>query len=88
MKAAKTHQSDSKAQPHRVFHGSYVLRLWSAESGPPHGYLLDARSGVRYPLSELATLPALIDSIIAKTDDPRVGNDQKSDSSGNSVIDA
>jgi len=68
MTASDTHHSDTENNS-QVFHGSFVLRFWSAKSGDIHGYLLDARSGVRHPLHELAELPTLVQSIIAKTSD-------------------
>ena len=70
MKVSDTHQTDISNS--REFRGSYVLRLWSARSGDIHGYLLDARSGVRHPLQELADLPTLVQSIIAQTSDEKV----------------
>ena len=68
MKASDIQYSDTDNNS-QVIHGSFVLRFWSAKSGDFHGYLLDARSGVRHPLHELAELPTLVQSIIAQTSD-------------------
>jgi len=51
-----------------VLQSCYVLRLWWAQSGELYGYVLDVRSGIRHPLSRLAELPALIRSLVAKSD--------------------
>ena len=68
MKTPNAHQADAlNKKP--VFHGSYVLRLWSTEGEHPHGYLLDSRSGVKHPLHDLRELPALVHSIITKATD-------------------
>ena len=56
-------------------YASFVLRCWRAQlaqDGQPLGdragewraYLLDARSGVRYPVDDLSDLPALICSLL------------------------
>jgi len=45
---------------------SFILRYWCTESGHTRGYLLDVRSGIRHPVPDLADLPDLVRSLIAK----------------------
>jgi hypothetical protein len=71
MKTSNAHQADT-LDKRPVFHGSYVLRLWSTEGEHPHGYLLDSRSGIRHPLHDLRELPALVHSIIARATDEQL----------------
>jgi len=58
-----------------VLRGSYVLRLWRAQSGVLYGYVLDVRSGVRHPLRRLDELSSVIRSIISESSVADIASD-------------
>ena len=47
-----------------AYHASFVLRCWTDAGDTVRLRVIDARSGVQYPLPSLLDLPALIERLI------------------------
>ncbi len=43
---------------------SFILRCWTVEGGGIRARLVDVHSGVHFPVSDLAELPALVRSLV------------------------
>ncbi len=56
-----------------VRHGSFVLRCWIDEEGGVRCRLIDARSGVSYPLAHLRDVPNVVQQLLLRTSAPPNG---------------
>ena len=56
----------SSAEPYDLHHASFVLRCWRDRDGGIRLRLIDARSGVSYPLARLSELPGLLQGILER----------------------
>lgn len=56
----------SSAEPHQIHHASFVLRCWRDREGGIRLRLIDARSGVSYPLVQLSELPGLLQGLMER----------------------
>jgi hypothetical protein len=50
-----------------AYHASFVLRCWTDAGGTVRLRVIDARSGLNYPLPSLLDLPALIDRLVHRS---------------------
>ena len=48
-------------------HASFVLRCWMGKGKEVRARLIDARSGISYPLTDLVELPALVHRLVTET---------------------
>ena len=54
------------AEPYDLHHASFVLRCWRDGDGGIRLRLIDARSGVTYPLARLSELPGLLQGLLER----------------------
>jgi len=57
-------EEESQTPAHPV---SFVLRCWVSKGGVVRSRLTDVRSGMSYPLADLAGLPALVQRLVLET---------------------
>jgi len=50
--------------PNHLHHASFVLRCWTDRAGDVRLRLIDARSGLSYPLAQLADLAELVQRLV------------------------
>ena len=54
-------------EPDTIHHASFILRCWTDEAREMRARLIDVRSGISYPLTDLAGLPALVRRLVTET---------------------
>ena len=47
-------------------YASFLLRCWAGEGGRVRARLIEVRSGLSYPLADLAGLPSLVQHLVAR----------------------
>jgi len=51
-------------EPDLPHHASFILRCWIGKGKEVRARLIDVRSGISYPLTDLAGLPALVHRLV------------------------
>ena len=62
----RLNSTTSPGGPQELHHASFVLRCWRDGDGGIRLRIIDARSGVTYPLARLSELPGLLQGILER----------------------